>query len=90
MFRVRYDGGIGERTALCAQEGQVGPDTGRQEASHAHMVQFDSTGERLLCCDLGFDQVSVYTMNSETGGLTRDSSVQLPAGSGPRHLVRAH
>jgi len=87
VFRVRDDGGIGERTALCAQEGEVGPDTDRQEASHAHMVQFDSTGERLLCCDLGLDQVSVYSMDTETGGLTRGSSVDLPAGSGPRHLV---
>lgn len=64
-----------------------GPDDERQEAPHAHQVVVD--GDELLVCDLGTDRVHRLRLDA-AGRLARASdSIELPAGFGPRHLVRS-
>lgn len=62
-----------------------GPDPERQAGPHAHQVVW--RGDELLVCDLGTDRVHRLRPAAD-GGLTEAAPpIELPAGSGPRHLV---
>lgn len=84
---VRVDGDELELVDELSFEGE-GPHE-RQDSSHAHQaVWLDET--RLLVCDLGADrvhEVSLERGSDGTGELRHTGSVELPAGSGPRHLA---
>jgi 6-phosphogluconolactonase len=68
----------------------------RQTQAHAHCACFDIQSNKLLVCDLGLDQVKVYSVqknkeNSNTENKNEFNAVEeqvilLPAGSGPRHI----
>ncbi len=66
-----------------------GPVVGRQESAHAHSAYFTPDGLYMVVCDLGIDELVLYTMNYESGKLHRafDRNVVMPAGCGPRHMV---
>ena len=71
-----------ERTDLRRHRGS-GPRADRQEAAHAHCVF--PRKKRLLVCDLGMDEIILYT--NERGELGECGRLSAPAGSGPRHLA---
>jgi 6-phosphogluconolactonase (cycloisomerase 2 family) len=81
---VRDDGSLGVRTDLVEHRGPPGPRADRQDGPHAHQVVFVDDG--LLVCDLGLDAVVGYRLDD--GRLTEVTRSAMPAGSGPRHLVR--
>lgn len=54
----------------------------RQDCSHPHCLTPTADGKYLCICDLGTDCIYVVTPD-----LTEVSRTQVPAGSGPRHLV---
>ncbi|CAH1213732.1 6-phosphogluconolactonase [Paenibacillus auburnensis] len=83
-FPVNTDGSLGEMSAQVRHEGS-GIRQDRQEAPHPHSVIPDSTGGRVLVCDLGIDQVLFYRV--EDGKLITHREVNLPPGAGPRHLA---
>ena len=70
----------------------------RQTHAHAHCTFFDIDSNKLLVCDLGLDQVKVYSVqkknsinNNKTDNKIEFNAVEeqiilLPAGSGPRHI----
>lgn len=60
----------------------------RQDAPHAHMVQFTPDKKHILAADLGTDKIYVYQYNPNANKeiLTLKSSVDVKPGSGPRHL----
>ena len=71
----------------------------RQTSAHAHCACFDIQSNKLLVCDLGLDQVKVYsvqkTIEDKTNNKTKNNIgfdvveqqiISLPAGSGPRHI----
>ena len=70
----------------------------RQTHAHAHCTCFDTVSNKLLVCDLGLDQVKVYSIqkknsvdNNKTDNKIEFTAVEeqiisLPAGSGPRHI----
>lgn len=62
-----------------------GPDP-RQDGPHAHCIVPDTDGRTFLAADLGTDQIVVYTLDKDQGRLLPAASVQLPSGTGPRHL----
>jgi 6-phosphogluconolactonase len=63
-----------------------GPDP-RQEGPHAHCIVPDGHGRRFLAADLGTDQIMVYGLDVMAGKLLPGTPpIQLPPGSGPRHL----
>ncbi|ASA25349.1 lactonase family protein [Paenibacillus donghaensis] len=84
VFPVQADGSLGEMSAQVRHEGS-GTREDRQEAPHPHSVIPDSTGEHVLVCDLGLDQVVIYRL--EEGKLTTHREINLPPESGPRHLA---
>lgn len=58
----------------------------RQDSAHAHQAVFLDE-RRLLVCDLGSDRVREVTV--EDGALRHTGDLELPPGSGPRHLALA-
>ena len=60
----------------------------RQTQAHAHCACFDTVSNKLLVCDLGLDQVKVYSLqkNNDSFNAIEQQIIALPAGSGPRHI----
>ena len=60
----------------------------RQTQAHAHCACFDIVSNKLFVCDLGLDQVKVYSLqkNNDSFNAIEQQIITLPAGSGPRHI----
>lgn len=84
VFPVNRDGSLQEMSSQVRHIGQ-GVRDDRQEAPHPHSIIPDSSGERVMVCDLGLDQIVYYGV--EKGLLVSHREVNLPPGSGPRHLA---
>ncbi|KAI7261993.1 hypothetical protein KC345_g9588 [Hortaea werneckii] len=84
VFPLNDDGSLQEMSSQVKHEGS-GIREDRQEAPHPHSVIPDKTGEHVLVCDLGLDQIVLYRV--EEGKLVTHREVELPPGSGPRHLA---
>ena len=84
---IQSDGSLGTTPQIISHFGSLGPNAGRQEAPHPHMMLPDSTGKFVLVNDLGLDATIVYSFDAGSGKLTEVSRVAAPAGSGPRHLA---
>lgn len=84
IFSLTADGALGERIHFAQHVGKsVNPD--RQKEPHAHCGYFHPDGVYAYVCDLGLDQVKVYSHDGES---TKNSAnITLPPGSGPRHLA---
>lgn len=81
------DGGeVGPRSDLVQHAGS-GPDPDRQEGPHAHNVQLDLAGRRVLVIDLGTDEVRSYDLDLETGELETGQVARPAPGTGPRHAA---
>ncbi|MGA4508631.1 lactonase family protein [Propionibacteriaceae bacterium G1746] len=65
-------------------QGASGVVPDRQEAPHAHHIEWLSD-DQLFVCDLGADLIR--RLQVVDGHLVEDPGIQMPAGFGPRHLV---
>jgi 6-phosphogluconolactonase len=87
VFPVDKSGKLQPNSALVRHEGS-GPNTERQKKAYAHSIKVDPTGKFALAADLGCDKLFVYRLDQQRGTLTEtDATIDLPAGSGPRHFV---
>ena len=50
--------------------GALGPNSARQDAPHPHCATISPDNRFLLVCDLGTDDISVFTINPDTGQLS--------------------
>lgn len=83
-FALSKDGSITQRVAVSRHRGS-GPNPQRQEAPHPHMaVPARST---VAVVDLGTDEIRAYR-SDELSSDTPHVTSTLPAGCGPRQLVR--
>ncbi len=85
---VQPDGSLQEASVFAQHSGSsVNPQ--RQKGPHAHSTVVSPDNRFLLVADLGLDQVMVYPIEGESGGLNvrEASAVKLAPGSGPRHIV---
>jgi 6-phosphogluconolactonase len=84
VFPIFADGRLGARSDLRQHVGS-GPGP-TQAGPHAHFVTPDPTGQRLLVCDKGIDQVLRYQVVD--GRLVPDTpaAMRLHPGAAPRHL----
>lgn len=80
VHRINDDYSIGDRTDLVRHEG-----ANRQ--AHAHQVVVDPSGAWVVAVDLGADSVYVYGLDANSGKLTQNQQLRMPAGNGPRHLA---
>lgn len=81
-FHIGEDGTLSQAIDVHPFSGS-GPDTERQDRSHAHQVLFD--GGTVLVTDLGSDQV--HRLELVDGRFHEAGEIQLPPGTGPRHGV---
>ena len=86
VFRLKKDGSIDKRTQLVELEGGSGVVAGRQDSPHTHWVGFSPDNQYALAVDLGLDQVLIYRIDHSKAEIKLHASVDLPPGSGPRHL----
>lgn len=87
VFPRLADGSIGPPVASVRLEGVLGPNAERQDRSHAHMVSEVPEGGHVLVADLGLDCVVEFS-RAENGALSKVAAIQLPPGSGPRHIAQ--
>jgi 6-phosphogluconolactonase len=64
---------------------ETGLDAIFQASPHAHSVNFDPTGRRLLACDKGADRIYVYGVEEGGPRLKQLSVFDAPPGTAPRH-----
>ena len=64
------------------EDGELGPDKGRQERPHCHQCLLSPDGRFVLVCDLGLDAVFVYDRD-----MRLVSKAKVPDGHGARHGV---
>jgi 6-phosphogluconolactonase len=86
-YSIQENGSIGEATAFSQHSGSsVSP---RQKGPHGHATVLTPDNRFVAVADLGLDEVLVYPIDPQAGGLaTKDAGIaKLPPGSGPRHLV---
>jgi 6-phosphogluconolactonase (cycloisomerase 2 family) len=85
---IRPNGSLGAPSDV-VQHGGSGPHPERQQGAHAHMVHFVNE-TLLLAVDLGMDAIAAYTLDLAVGRLYPAAAPisRMPAGFGPRHLVR--
>jgi 6-phosphogluconolactonase len=86
LYKLDEQGQVSERVA-CLQMAGEGPNKGRQESSHAHMVTFLKHRSELMTVDLGTDSIHCYQLDAESDTVSLVQTFTLPAGSGPRHMV---
>lgn len=88
VFKKNPDGSISGAEQLVQHEGK-GVNVARQEKAHVHMVVFSPDKKFVLSNDLGLDKVFIYKYNPDSKNemLTLKGSVDVKAGSGPRHLT---
>jgi len=84
VYGILPDIGLGNLLAQVKHSGS-GIRKDRQEGPHPHSIVPDPSGQYVMICDLGLDQVVVYRL--EEGKLVTHREAHLPPGSGPRHLV---
>ncbi|WP_415645202.1 lactonase family protein [Stackebrandtia soli] len=85
---IEADGVLGEPASIVAHEGS-GPDKPRQNGPHAHQIITDPSGQWVLACDLGTDEVFVYRLEEATGRLAEHSAAHFVPGQGVRHIAFA-
>lgn len=88
VFKKMSDFSISKACQLIQHEGK-GINKERQEKVHVHMVYFSPDKKFVLANDLGLDKVFIYnyTPNATDKILTLKDTINLKAGSGPRHSV---
>lgn len=87
-FPIRPDGSLGPASSVVAFTGS-GPNTGRQEKSHAHAMLTDARAAFAYACDLGSDSVWSFAFDAAKGTLraTEPPAGKTDPGSGPRHMA---
>lgn len=92
IVSLAADGTPLEQVALVIHPTETDPkllaDPGRSDwTSHAHSVNYDSTGKWLFVCEKGLDRVYVYTFDEATGTIAHHSECMTPIGNAARHLA---
>ncbi len=88
MLPTKSDGSLAEASTVDQHAGH-GPDPARQEGPHAHCIVLSGDDRFAFSADLGTDSIIGYRLDLDAGSMTPHTSLMLPPGSGPRHLVFA-
>jgi 6-phosphogluconolactonase (cycloisomerase 2 family) len=99
VLPILADGQLGPATDVKNDAGKIGPTKATNappgsfafsghDRTHAHMIQADPAGRRVLHVDLGLDQILVWKFDQANGKLIPNdpAAVSLPPGDGPRHF----
>ncbi|MYV18132.1 lactonase family protein [Furfurilactobacillus milii] len=83
-FAIQSDGSL-KLTDVVTHQGEVGPLPEQADGPHVHYTNL-TPDNRLIVCDLGMDQVTVYDV-ADDGKFSLVSTYQAEPGFGPRHVV---
>lgn len=99
VLPIDADGRLGEPTDVRVDAGAVGPRRAPNappgsfafsghDRTHAHQVQPDPSGRRVIHVDLGLDRIFVSDFDAGHGKLApiEGAGAALPPGDGPRHF----
>jgi 6-phosphogluconolactonase (cycloisomerase 2 family) len=99
VLPILGDGRLGDAVDIQRDEGPIGPRQATHappgsfafsghDRTHAHMIQSDPAGRRVLHVDLGLDKIFVWKFDASGGRLMPNDppAVDLPPGDGPRHF----
>ena len=88
-YPIGEDGALGPAASFVEHFGESYADPDRQEAPHAHSVNFDKDNHFVFAADLGCDKVFIYKMDPTTARLSPNNpaSVSVPPAGGPRHFA---
>ncbi|WP_337019375.1 lactonase family protein [Oceanobacillus massiliensis] len=84
-YVLNQDNGTISPAVSTIQHTGSGPDH-RQEKAHVHYAGMTPDEKYLITVDLGSDLLVTYTV-SEQGELAEANRLEIPGGSGPRHLT---
>ncbi len=88
VFGKKNDGSLTDSKQVVKHKGNsVNKD--RQEKAHVHMVYFSPDKKYVFSNDLGTDKIYIYKYNPDGGDKTLilKETIDVKAGSGPRHLA---
>ena len=86
-YQIMKDGNLSVQSDFHQHQGSS-VNLKRQEGPHAHMAHLTPDGRHLLVTDLGTDQLIAYQIHPQGKlVLIKDRCLELPPGSGPRHLT---
>ena len=86
MLPIQPDGKLSAPSSIFQHAGSsVHPQ--RQDRPYAHCILPDPGNRFAVACDLGIDKLRIYRMDLDAGQLQEHGELDVPAGSGPRHLV---
>jgi 6-phosphogluconolactonase len=88
LYPILEDGSLGKAGSFIQHVGNSGVNAGRQEAPHAHSINFNQDGTQAFVADLGKDQILLYDVDPATGKMkpSKQAFLQMPPGGGPRHF----
>lgn len=81
MYPIGVDGRLGAASDI------VRHSEAPSRTPHAHSINVAPGGRYALGCDLGLDKVFIYEIDLTQSKLRPHAEVDLPLGSGPRHLA---
>lgn len=84
VYKIAANGSLSQADQVVDQD-PVGPAPEQADGPHPHFADLTPDG-RLVVCDLGTDKVYLYDV-ADDGQLTAVSTLDLPAGYGPRHIT---
>ena len=88
VIPIGEGGQLGTPTHIVTHTGTLGPNTGRQEAPHAHQILTDPTGQWVTVNDLALDRTFISFFDRGAGTLVPGENPIVSApGAGPRHLA---
>lgn len=85
VYKIQKDGSL-VLSDTVKHEGEGSKVHPGQERPHVHYADLTPDG-RLVTCDLGTDEITVYDIVGEDGKLSIATLYRMPAGTGVRHLT---
>ncbi|MDA7926886.1 lactonase family protein [Verrucomicrobiales bacterium] len=85
-YRIHKNGSLSKSVSVIQHKGSsVNPK--RQEAPHAHSINFSHDDRFAYAADLGTDRIYRYAVDPTKGTLTASGETVIEAGAGPRHFA---
>jgi 6-phosphogluconolactonase len=87
LLPLTVEGALEAAASVQQHAGELGPNSARQDAPHAHCITPMGDSEFVCAVDLGIDAIVIYRYDAECRTLRQHGISKVHRGAGPRHLV---
>jgi 6-phosphogluconolactonase len=87
LLPITGEGELEAAAAVHQHTGELGPNSSRQDAPHAHCIVPLGKSPFVCAADLGIDAIVIYRYDDERRTLTPHGVSKIHRGAGPRHLI---